>query len=253
MTSPLPGGTGLTWLRVYDWASADDEHGGSPHLHLVCTEAYVVVSGRGRLQTLGPDGFVETPLSPRDVVWFDPGVVHRAVNDGGLEVLVVMQNAGLPEAGDAVLTFPPEVLADPARYAEAASLTQAGQSQAPRSHGAGADAARRRRDLAIEGFTALKERVERDGPRALEDLYAAAAALVVPQLARWEGIWRDGPAAAAERTRQQLTALAEGDVGHLAAGGVHVAAEPAGPEKFGMCGRLTVYEPGGRPPDTLNP
>ena len=32
--------------------------------------------------------------------------LHRAVNDGDLQVVVVMRNSGLPEAGDAVLTFP---------------------------------------------------------------------------------------------------------------------------------------------------
>ena len=38
--------------------------------------------------------------------------------DGDPDILLVMQNAGLPEAGDAVLTFPPEVLADPEAYAQ---------------------------------------------------------------------------------------------------------------------------------------
>jgi hypothetical protein len=36
--------------------------------------------------------------------------------------IAVPPAAGLPEAGDFVLAFPPEVLADPARYAVMASL-----------------------------------------------------------------------------------------------------------------------------------
>jgi hypothetical protein len=102
-------------------------------------------------------------------VWFTPGTVHRLVNDGGLDLLVVMSNAGLPEAGDAVLTFPADVLADSDAYARAAALP------------AGVDehtltaAARTRRDLAIEGFLLLRDRVQERGPGALRDLYASAA------------------------------------------------------------------------------
>ncbi len=44
------------------------------------------------------------------------------VRGGDLRITVLMQNGGLPEAGDAVFTFPPEVLADPGAYAAAATL-----------------------------------------------------------------------------------------------------------------------------------
>ena len=150
----FPGGTAVSRVRIYDWPTPDGLRGGSPHVHLVCTEGYVVVAGSGRLQTLGPDGSVEAPLRPGDVVWFTPGVIHRAVNDGGLEVLVVMQNAGLPEAGDAVLTMPPSILADPERYAAQMAL-----SSPDRIDPADEQRARRRRDLAVEGFLALRDRV----------------------------------------------------------------------------------------------
>ena len=122
----FPGATGVTLLDVYDWPTADGLRGGSAHIHLASTEGYVVLRGAGRLQTLGRRGFQETPLRPGDCLWFTPGTVHRLVNDDGqLQILVVMQNAGLPEAGDCVLTFPPEVLADPARYQAAATLSPA--------------------------------------------------------------------------------------------------------------------------------
>jgi uncharacterized cupin superfamily protein len=106
-------------LAVYDWDAADGLCGGSPHVHLCCTECYVVVGGSGRLQTLTASGAGEQPLRPGDVVWFTPGTVHRAVNDGDLQVVVLMQNSGLPEAGDAVLTLPAEHLADRDSYERA--------------------------------------------------------------------------------------------------------------------------------------
>ncbi|MFC7757364.1 hypothetical protein ACFQY4_04270 [Catellatospora bangladeshensis] len=105
--------------------------------------------------------------------------MHRLVTDGDLELLVVMQNAGLPEAGDAVLTFPPEVLADPAAYAAAASLAPPAEIEAGPQSGADLDlAARRRRDLALEGYLRLREDVLARGPAALAPLHQAAAALV---------------------------------------------------------------------------
>src|SRR5689334_10576868 len=111
----FPGGTSVTRVLVY-------AGGGTPHLHTTSTEAYVVIGGAGAVQTLDPSGFRETPLEAGGTVWFTPGVIHRAINHGGLELLVVMSNAGLPESGDAVLTFPPEVVADPERYRSAATL-----------------------------------------------------------------------------------------------------------------------------------
>jgi len=106
--------TAVTMLEVYDWIAPDGLRGGSAHVHLASTEGYVVLAGHGRLQTLGTRGYTESELHPGDCLWFTPGIIHRLVNEGGLRLLVVMSNAGLPEAGDAVLTFPPEILADPA-------------------------------------------------------------------------------------------------------------------------------------------
>src|SRR4051812_34273267 len=102
----FPGGVGVSDLRVYDWPTADGLCGGSPHIHLLCAEAYVVVEGSGSVQTMTWQGYAETPLTPGAVVTFTPGTIHRLVNDGGLRIVVVMQNSGLPEAGDAVFTFP---------------------------------------------------------------------------------------------------------------------------------------------------
>src|SRR5262249_46408234 len=88
----FPGSVGLSHLSAYPWPTAEDEHGGSPHMPLACAECYVVGGGRGRLETLSREGVREFALSPGDVVWFTPGTIHRAVNDGDLRVVVVMQN-----------------------------------------------------------------------------------------------------------------------------------------------------------------
>jgi mannose-6-phosphate isomerase-like protein (cupin superfamily) len=236
VTPQFPGAVGVSYLRVYDWESEDGNCGGSAHAHLVCTEGYFVVGGRGRVQTLSADGFDETPLTPRTVVWFAPGVIHRLVNDGDLEIVVLMQNSGLPEAGDAVFTFPPEILADPEAYADAAAL-----ASGERVYAGDAEAARRRKDLAVQGFLALRARVEAEGPAALRDFYAAAEMLTRPRRERWRPLWRRGAYAAARATESHLDALDRGDLTHL--GDARMARLPAPQErKFGMCGRLATYE-----------
>lgn len=233
----FPGGTGVTMLEVYDWPCPDGLRGGSAHIHLASTEGYVVIAGTGRLQTLGGHGYAEAPLRPGDCLWFTPGTVHRLVNDdGGLRILVVMQNAGLPEAGDAVLTFPPGVLADPARYAAAAALP-------PADHGeqALAAAARRRRDLAIEGFLELREQVLASGPAALEPFLAAAVRLVGGRVAQWRAHWQQQAAAVAGLTGRHLAAIAAAQPGHLREGTLLRIPHGGRPAGYGMCGRLTTY------------
>src|ERR671914_1074272 len=154
--APLPGAVGISRLHVYDTETVDGLVGGSPHMHFVCAEGYVVLAGRGLVQTLGARGYEERPLEAGKLVWFGPGLIHRLVNEGGLEMLTLMQNAGLPEAGDAVFTFPREVLEDAVRYAEAASLE-------PRNGERPIERAYARRDLAVDGFVALRAEFEADG------------------------------------------------------------------------------------------
>lgn len=211
--NPLPGAVGVSHLAVYD-------ESGSPHVHLTCTEAYVVQSGGGAVQTFGPDGFEEVPLRPMDIVWFTPGIIHRLINDDDLQMLVLMQNSGLPEAGDAVFTFPRAVLEDPDEYARCAALPPE----------------RERRALAIEGFAELRE------SGALDDFYALALRLVAPRLDDWEARWRDGALAAAERTGEQLAALKAGDSSVLREARLHRGFANDDPRTLGMCGRLATLE-----------
>lgn len=227
----LPGGVAISHLSVYDWPAADGVCGGTPHMHLACSEAYVVTGGRGAVQTLTASGYESTPLQAGTVAWFTPGTIHRLVNEGDLRITVLMQNSGLPEAGDAVLTLPPEYLADPETYARATVIpADAPEEEQERI-------ARARRDLALEGYRTLRAA---EGPQALADFHRAAAALVRPRIAAWRERWRQGAEATAAATGVQLDSLEQGEFPHLAHAVVR-SEQPAAHGRFGMCGRLDVY------------
>jgi mannose-6-phosphate isomerase-like protein (cupin superfamily) len=266
----FPGATGLTVLDVYDYPAPDGLHGGSAHVHLASTEGYLVLSGDGELQTLSMRGYAETPLRPGDCLWFTPGTIHRLVNHGDLRLAIVMQNAGLPEHGDAVLTFPEVTLSDYAAYAQAATL-DAGDIEPIDAQ------ARRRAWLAVKGYLALRDAVADKGPDALADFYAHATSLTSVLVPEWRDLWRSGPLAAAELTGEQLESFEAvpcqpGVTGHLTEGGLwripnpRSSAEGGATESsaaensaartgaaeteaeaesdtraYGMCGRLTTY------------
>jgi mannose-6-phosphate isomerase-like protein (cupin superfamily) len=214
----FPGGVGVSGLRVYDWPTADGLCGGSPHMHLVCAEAYIVVAGSGAVQTLTLTGYTETALEAGDAVWFPPGTIHRLLNfDGGLRIMVLMQNSGLPEAGDAVFTFPAAVLADHGKYGEAAAAE-------PRA----------RRDLAIDGYLDLRKK----GRGAVAAFHQAASRLIAPRLDTFEERWRAGALAAAEETGVHLANLRLGDLSHLGEAKVRRVRPKA---RMGMCGHLDAY------------
>lgn len=232
--STFPGGTSLSHLDVYDTAAGDGICGGSPHMHLVSTEAYVVVSGHGALQSIDAAGYRETPLAAGSVVWFTPGTIHRAVNHGDLRVVVLMSNAGLPEAGDAVMTFPAEIVADAAAYAEAASLGDDDEGRGAR--------AERRRDLAVTGFETLRDRVLAGDPAPLDAFRTASAALVRDRAGAWAELVRQGPLAQAVQSVALAEAVAAGEHDHLGEARVQEAAASAGDRRYGMCGRLRTYD-----------
>ncbi|WP_233197778.1 cupin domain-containing protein [Cryobacterium sp. Y57] len=231
----FPGGTGITRLTVYDDASPDGLASGTPHVHTASTEAYVVVAGRGVVQTLDRSGFRETTMEAETVLWFTPGTIHRIVNGGGLRVLCVMQNSGLPEAGDAVMAFPDEILGDPERYRAAASLP-------PGTGDDTAASASARRDLGVRGFLELRAAAERSDCVPLERFYARAAQLVQPRVAAWRDTWEQGACAAALQTGSVLKSLVAGDGRSMYDAALFTAKPPAGPERFGMCGRLHTYD-----------
>ncbi|WP_323959704.1 cupin domain-containing protein [Arthrobacter sp. JZ12] len=231
----FPGAVGISDLRVYDWETSDGHHGGTPHLHTVSNEGYVVVGGSGEVHTLSSEGFARDSLNAGSVLWFSPGTVHRLINHGDLHILTVMQNSGLPEAGDAVLTFPLDIVSDVDRYREAFTLPDGSEAQR-------AQAARRRRDLAIEGYQVLQGALQEGDRGPLEKFYAAAAALVQPRVEQWTALWSDTVLSDVETTRSQLAALAAGDSSHLRAAAVVRAVPRPEPRAFGMCGRLGIWD-----------
>jgi mannose-6-phosphate isomerase-like protein (cupin superfamily) len=240
--APLPGAVGLTDLRVYDWPAPDGLIGGGPHVHLCCTEAYSVIEGAGAVQTLASDGVLqEHSLQPGKIVWFTPGVIHRLINsDGRLRILVIMQNSGLPEAGDFVLTFPREILADRKKYEQHASLAPSGHV-----YTSDEEAARKRRDMAVDGFIELQHSIKKHGVDAMKEFYRLAVELVKPKLAQWREIWTNGADAASAATGIQLDKLSRGDFEHLVIGDVYSMQPPGEQRNLGMCGTLGVYLPEG--------
>lgn len=228
---PLPGAIGMSRVRAYDTPAPDGLRSGTPHVHFACTECYVVLAGRGSVQTLSAQGYRELPLEPGSIAWFEPGTIHRDVNaDGALEILTIMQNGGLPEAGDHVLAFPQNVLEDADSYARAQSLGEPSVQERR---------ARERRDLAVEGFLTLQQSVLQDGADALDDFYRAAIRLVEEHVDAWEELWRAGPQEVVERTGTQLKRLRQGDISYLRDAAA-AAFEPVdAAQRYAMCGVLT--------------
>ncbi len=228
----MPGGVMLSRIKVYDTPSPDGDCGGTPHLHLACSETYVPLAGDGAVELIDATGYRRIALRPDRLLAFTPGTVHRLINlDGALEVLVIMQNAGLPELGDAVMTFPDEVLADTARYRGAAEADTF-------------ERARERRDLGVRGFMELRasyERSAQQGRAALDALHRRAAAIVKSDLPQWEAVVRRGPLREAERSLAAIAALQAGRHDSLTdAHAWQTQAEPAA--ALGMCGQITRFD-----------
>lgn len=235
----FPGGTSVSRLRVYDTAAPDGLVGGSPHMHTVSTEAYIVTAGRGALQTLDRTGFAEHSLQPGSVLWFGAGTIHRALNHGGLEVTVLMSNRGLPEAGDAVMTFGRDVMVDAARYRATALLPDAAVDRA-----AASTAARARRDAAVQGFGMLRDAAVTGDFGPLEEFYARALEVVGPRSADWAALREASVVADAAAGTALLAAVYAGSADLLGVAGPRaISAEPGEP-RFGMCGMLHTYAVG---------
>lgn len=233
----FPGAIGMSHLRVYDSEAPDGQRGGTPHVHSVCTEAYAVIKGHGAVQTLTAGGFRETPIEAGSFVWFTPGTIHRLINhDGELEMFVVMQNAGLPEAGDLVLTFAPELLADPIAYADASTLPADELTTA----GSG-DAARHRRDLAVEGFVRLRSALDAGDGGPLEDFYRMSAQILRHKAAGWASIWAMGPLLDSRLSKHRIDAIGAGTFDHLFDASVHALPPPPDERRMGCCGTLGTY------------
>jgi len=228
MPTEVLGGVGLTHLKIYeDRPAPDGKHSGCAHVHAVTDEAYYAVAGEGYLELHDPEnGFRVAPLAPGAFVQFTPGTIHRAVSTGGLEVVVVIGNAGLAERGDARIYFGPDVDADPHEYRRLAGL--------PKENGRAG--ALERRDASIEGYIALMALRESDSKaylgevarfvdlhcREIEALQDRFAAIVEAGPGRWTEVLRERIGALPARTGVADT----------------LTAAPSDEPILGMCGTL---------------
>lgn len=228
MTAEVLGGVGLTLLTVYeDRPAPDGQHSGCAHVHAVTDEAYFVVAGSGFLELHdAANGFRRMPLAPGAYVQFTPGTIHRVVSTGGLEVIVVIGNAGLAERGDARIYFGPDVDADADEYARLASL--------PKTNGRAG--ALERRDASVTGYMELMALLDRDPDayrvevtRFVEHHYRAMAELRAPLSA----IVDAGPVHWARLARDRVEALPGG-----VAPAETLVTAPVEEPILGMCGTL---------------
>src|SRR5438067_7625813 len=116
----MPGATYATRLKVYDTPGPDGQIGGAPHVHLLCSEVYFVTGGSGVVEMLDAGGYAKIELPLHSALIFGPGTIHRVLNPNrDLELLIVMQNSGLFQRGDHILTFSTDVMSDDEAFAKA--------------------------------------------------------------------------------------------------------------------------------------
>jgi mannose-6-phosphate isomerase-like protein (cupin superfamily) len=233
MLAPLrmPGASLMSRLKVYDTAAIDGQIGGTPHVHLLCTEMYLVLGGSGAVEIIDKNGFSRVDLGQHDALLFSEGTIHRLINpNGDLEILVIMQNSGLPERGDNVVCFSEETLASDTAYAQAMRVSTL-------------EDAYQRRNRGVEGFLELKAafaRSQAEGQAALERFYGFAAERTKSRHEEWHKIVQSGAMSAAQDSQNHLDALAKQNIDYLSQSNFHlIKAKEA--QSLGFCGHLDRY------------
>ena len=225
----MPGAILTTRLKVYDTAGPDGQFGGTPHLHLCCTEMYFVIGGSGSVEIIDPTGFsvVELPLHAAYI--FSPGTIHRLINPRkDLELFIMMQNSGLPERGDNLVTFTDEIMQSQDKFAAAMKVQSVEDGY-------------RRRDQGVAGFLELKKAFQQGkGLVALQRFYDLAAKRTSNRQAEWRDVVTEGALAEARHSLAILDELAQGKTDYLAETQQHlVLSQPH--STVGFCGHLNRY------------
>ncbi len=227
----MPGGTLVTRLKVYDTVAPDGQRGGTPHVHFVCSEMYFVLSGSGAVELIDAQGFAKVELEPHTALIFSPGTIHRLLNPSGdLELLITMQNSGLPERGDNVVCFEHAILESDEAYTRAMTVSSF-------------EDAYRRRDRGVTGFLELAAAFAQSreaGRRALDGFYRTANERTKKLQEGWGDIVRNGALAEAELSLAHLGALRAGDVRYLS-GAKHFSISAGAYQTPGFCGTLNRY------------
>jgi mannose-6-phosphate isomerase-like protein (cupin superfamily) len=228
----LPAGVGLTHIKVYDTPGPDGVISGGAHIHLVCSEIYFVLAGRGQIEILSMEGLETLDLVPNKAVFFRPGTFHRVLNPNrDLELLAIMQNGGLPERGDFVMAFPHDVLTNPPAYSQALRASNM------------ADALKRR-DHSLRGYGEIKAAFARsleEGRAALRRFYQAARNLISPKVDGFEWVLKVGAQAEMKGSLDACDFLRAGRIDYLE-NSRHASLYPLGEAaRPGMCGELHAY------------
>jgi mannose-6-phosphate isomerase-like protein (cupin superfamily) len=228
----LPGGVGLTHIKVYSEPSPDGSIGGGAHIHLVCAEMYYVLAGTGQMEILSMSGVDVIDLVPQKTVFFRPGIYHRVLNPHrNLELLAIMQNGGLPERGDFVMSFPTEILTSPTAYQQAV--------RAPNL-----ETALKRRDLSLQGYNQLKAaftRSKEEGQTALRAFYDSALSLMAPKVDGFEWVLKVGAQTEAKNSLDACDFIKAGRTDYLEMSRYAALYPVDKPAKPGMCGELHPY------------
>jgi mannose-6-phosphate isomerase-like protein (cupin superfamily) len=227
----MPGATLTTRLKVYDTAAPDGQFGGTPHLHLCCTEMYFVTAGSGAVEVISPEGFSRVELPLHAAYIFSPGTIHRLINPRkDMELFITMQNSGLPERGDNVVTFANDIMQSQEKYAEAMKVQLLEDGY-------------RRRDQGVNGFLELKKAFKQgdnEGRAALAAFYQLAVERTKPRHEEWRKTVNEGALAEAKRSLDILDELDKNQSDYLQATQQHLVL----PQEFktvGFCGHLNRY------------
>ena len=227
----MPGATLITRLKVYDTVAPDGQIGGTPHVHLVCTEMYVVLAGSGAVEMIDNNGYSCVEMNQHDALLFSPGTIHRLINPNrDLEILVIMQNSGLPERGDNVVSFTQEWLMTDKAYAKAMHVTTL-------------DEAYQRRDRGVAGFVELKAAFDHSperGRAALKQFYKYAHARTTHHHRQWRETVVSGAQSAATKSLHQIDQLQQGDTSYLLQS-ANTQIRTTGDPAIGFCGHLNRY------------
>jgi mannose-6-phosphate isomerase-like protein (cupin superfamily) len=228
----LPGGIGLSRIKVYDQPGPDGIIGGGAHFHAVSSESYYVVAGTGKLELLSYQGFEVLDLEPNKVVYFRPGVIHRVCNPNkDLVILSIMQNGGVAERTDFFLTFPMDTISDARTYQKAALSRNLTEALA-------------RRDLSIRGFQILRDAMENEparGRELLQLLYHRAQELMKAKFSGLEWFINNCVFPEAKGSYDAIEFLRDGNTTYLENSAWNQAIPETIEEFDGITGRVMPY------------
>lgn len=226
----LPGAGAAVRVKVYDQPTVDGKIGGTPHVHLLTTEMYVVLAGSGAVEVIDTEGCRTIELQGHDALVFTPGTIHRLLNPNRNLELLVIEQGGFPQHGDAVVCLPLEVLSDSQRYAEVRTVKTIADAM-------------RRQALAVEGFNRIRQAFARspeEGRAMLSRFYRACHACTADLYSTWESVLQEGLVAEVMQCMSRLDALTKGDWQHLSETRQRLLRGKAY-DGIGYCGYLDKY------------